>query len=160
MKRVIAIIFIMGLVASALAFDFTQAQVNYDAKGKAENVIMEYNNMQAVIFDLPQTKAKVKDSDVLIFTMGEGAPKKNPSGLPGTPVMWLACSADWTMDKPLSVTVTFPKDTNLDFSNAFTCYFLTEGKWEETKFTPRVEAKNRTISFWMKYLGPYAITYK
>ncbi len=160
MKKLIAIIFIIALCGSALAFDFTEAQVNYDAKGKAENVIMEYNGMQAVIFDVPQTKAKVKDEDVLIFTMGEGAPKKNPSGLPGTPVMWLGCSADWTMDKPFSVTVTFPQETTLDFGKTFTCYYLTEGNWVETQFTPRVEAKNRTISFWMKYLGSYAITYK
>jgi hypothetical protein len=160
MKKAIAIIFIMGLVASAMAFDFTTAQLNYDAKGKPENVIMEYNGMQAVIFDVPQTKAKVKDEDVLIFTMGEGAPKKNPSGLPGNPVMWLSTSVDWTMDKPLSVTVTFPKITDLDFDKSFTCYYLTEGNWQETTFTPRVEAKNRTVSFWMKYLGTYAITYK
>ena len=160
MKKLIAIIFIIGLCGSALAFDFTNAQVNYDAKGKAENVIMEYDNIQAVIFDVPQTKAKVKDEDVLIFTMGNGVPKKQPGSLPGNPVMWLSCSADWTMDKPFSVTVTFLKETTLDFSKSFTCYFLTEGKWEETTFTPRVEANNRTVSFWMKYLGTYAITYK
>ncbi len=160
MKRAVAIIFIMGLVASALAFDFTEVQVNYDAKGSAKNVVMDYNDMQAVIFDVPQTKDKVKDEDVLIFTMGEGAPKKNPTGLPGTPVMWLACSADWTMDQALSVTVTFPKDTTMDFTKTYTSYFLTEGKWQETKMTPRVDAKSRSVSFWMKYLGPYAISYK
>jgi len=160
MKLFIVLVSVFLLFSLAQAFDFGQVQVNYDAKGKTGNVILEYSGISAVIFDVPQTKKTVKPEDVLVFTMGTGAPKKKAETLPGTPVLWLGCSVDWVMDKPFSVTVTFPKDTTLDFSKSYTCYFLTGGKWEETKLTPRVEAKSRTISFWMKTLGTYAISYK
>ena len=160
MKLFIMVGSVIILFSMAQAFDFAQVQVNYDAKGKAENIILEYEQISAVIFDIPQTKKTVKPEEVMIFTMGTGAPKKKAETLSGTPVIWLSCNVDWTLDKPPSVTATFPKDTTLDFSKTYKCYFLTEGKWEETINAPRVDAKNRSISIWMKHLGTYAVSYK
>jgi len=157
-KTIITVSLLGLLVGIASAFDFTNVEVNYDPKGKEKNIIIEINNVNANIFHIPQVE-KVKAEDVVIFTFGVGVPKKKPETLPGTAVAWLSSNRDVLLDVQASVTVRFPKDTTLDFSKTYHCYRLISGDWVDGGEV-RVDAKERSLSFFMKNLGTYALSHK